>query len=394
MGFKRERRLTKIGRRTYNLGYDWRRSQEVRRGSAKPLHPGSSPGAASITVGRLAQLAERLLDVQKVGGSSPPPPTHKGRMRWFIAFALIAIANYGVFAQTVPLSSFADLFASRPEISFTVPDCLTYVPDSFSVILLQELPKAIEAWQRIPGIPPIRLVRDCFVPSFGDERNSIYWSLEQITEQDTLAEQRFSYSTDKILEEDIIVSLPAMLAKNTDLGGDLLTLDELVFNALVHEFGHSLGLADAYLITGLSDCTGWSVMLAACTLRRVYPTKKDVEALGKLYGFLRSTPSTPPGSWLRKYDLNFNDFIDDEEFFDLLDAWIRGEITDSHLYEATDVWVNQRRMSTAQRIEPSCDPKRARSVYDLNGSPLAWNHASKGIYIIDMGARWCLAAKR
>lgn len=75
MGFKRERRLTKIGRRTYNLGYDWRRSQEVRRGSAKPLYPGSSPGAASITLGRLAQLAERLLDVQKVGGSSPPPPT-------------------------------------------------------------------------------------------------------------------------------------------------------------------------------------------------------------------------------------------------------------------------------------------------------------------------------
>jgi hypothetical protein len=55
----------------YN-SYDRRRSQVVRRGSAKPLCTGSIPVAASRVV---SSAEERLLDVQKVGGSNPPPPT-------------------------------------------------------------------------------------------------------------------------------------------------------------------------------------------------------------------------------------------------------------------------------------------------------------------------------
>jgi hypothetical protein len=61
-----------VGER-YN-SYDRRRSQVVRRGSAKPLCTGSIPVAASRVV---SSAEERLLDVQKVGGSNPPPPTRK-----------------------------------------------------------------------------------------------------------------------------------------------------------------------------------------------------------------------------------------------------------------------------------------------------------------------------
>ena len=46
--------------------------------------------------------------------------------------------------------------------------------------------------------------------------------------------------------------------------------------------------------------------------------------------------------------------IDDPEFFDIIDAWIAGQIDDSTFFQAIDVWVSQALISSA----------------DLNAKPL------------------------
>ena len=78
----------------------------VRRGSAKPLCTGSIPVAASRVV---SSAEERLLDVQKVGGSNPPPPTkiqmsHTACRTLIISILCAVVAGCGSSDKPKPLS--------------------------------------------------------------------------------------------------------------------------------------------------------------------------------------------------------------------------------------------------------------------------------------------------
>ncbi|MBI1731103.1 hypothetical protein HYR53_10895 [Candidatus Acetothermia bacterium] len=48
-----------------------------------------------------------------------------------------------------------------------------------------------------------------------------------------------------------------------------------------------------------------------------------------------ATVETP----LAQFDLNGNDRLEDQEFFALLDAWVQGQVADTILFKAVDIWV-------------------------------------------------------
>lgn len=60
-------------------------------------------------------------------------------------------------------------------------------------------------------------------------------------------------------------------------------------------------------------------------------------------------PPPPPsgGGTLRSYDTNNNNIIDDPEFFNIIDAWIAGQLNDQVFFQAVDIWVSQSSIGSA-----------------------------------------------
>lgn len=59
------------------------------------------------------------------------------------------------------------------------------------------------------------------------------------------------------------------------------------------------------------------------------------------------TGQNPASATLRAYDLNRNDRLDDDEFFDVMAAWIFNEVDDSVFALAIDLWQSKRPISQA-----------------------------------------------
>ena len=109
-------------------------------------------------------------------------------------------------------------------------------------------------------------------------------------------------------------------------GGNLLAIN-----------GCSFSLVYRYLIISNASIvyvTGCPVML----------DNNIVDLLPCGIGVAIQPPSPPPPSCfsiLSSYDRNYNSRLDDPEFFDLIEAWVRGQIDNSCFFEAVDLWVRQ-----------------------------------------------------
>jgi len=58
-------------------------------------------------------------------------------------------------------------------------------------------------------------------------------------------------------------------------------------------------------------------------------------------------PPASSGNPIETFDTNGNDRIDDPEFFALIDAWVRGSVSDFWFFLGIDLWVTQAPISSA-----------------------------------------------
>lgn len=57
-------------------------------------------------------------------------------------------------------------------------------------------------------------------------------------------------------------------------------------------------------------------------------------------------PGPSPGSGLKQFDTNNNCRIDDPEFFNAIDAWVQGQITNDLFFDVVDAWISQANVCT------------------------------------------------
>jgi hypothetical protein len=107
-------------------------------------------------------------------------------------------------------------------------------------------------------------------------------------------------------------------------------------------------------------------------------------------------PPAPGVSPLKRFDTNNNDLIDDNEFFQIIDAWIAGTLDNPTFFKAVDLWVAQKPISSASLngtfggiqarftsnavLFTAYSPQAAEmalNVYDLNGQ-LIFARVAKG----------------
>jgi len=57
-------------------------------------------------------------------------------------------------------------------------------------------------------------------------------------------------------------------------------------------------------------------------------------------------PGPSPGGGLKQFDANNNCRIDDPEFFNAIDAWVQGQITNDLFFDVVDAWISQTNVCT------------------------------------------------
>ncbi len=60
---------------------------------------------------------------------------------------------------------------------------------------------------------------------------------------------------------------------------------------------------------------------------------------------------------VKRFDINGDNLIDDSEFFNILDAWIAGELSDDDFVRAVDLWISQQPISSADGVNVSARPQ-------------------------------------
>lgn len=96
------------------------------------------------------------------------------------------------------------------------------------------------------------------------------------------------------------------------------------------------------------------------------------EIIGTVQVLPRLALPIPGQSELSRFDANRNGFIDDLEFFKVIDLWIAGQINDVTFFEVIDAWVSQVRVASINHYDQV-------QVFDLNGRlVLSITHASVG----------------
>lgn len=270
-----------------------------------------------------------------------------------IAVVILIIVGPIAWAQpsgfSVPLAQNPSMYEGRSEVTFAVKECRGlgafggFQPGE----ILQASQSAAAVWNEAFPQVRINVVRgNCQSrPTRGNGENELYWTGQ------AMPAERFGLYVAmtqgaRLAEEDIL-----MKAANIEyVAGELeASPQRVLFNALVHEFGHALGLGDAY--RDWPKACGWSVMLALCSADRLHPTAADMEALRSIYGRTSdgdalSPPSSGSGS-VRQFDANDNRYIDDAELSQAMDEWLAGRINDDLLFEVIDAWTSREKLQGA-----------------------------------------------
>jgi len=278
--------------------------------------------------------------------------------------------------RAVPLSELWEYYANLNPLSFSVKECgFDEFKGGYNTgDLAAAATQAAAAWeQAMPGIVINVRLSDCSLnPGFRNGENEIHWANYSNGSAELGDYKGFFLFSGELVEHDISVDSTAL--------GEFVDRDRgerqtALFNLVVHELGHALGLGDAYLVDTRS--CDWSVMLLQCTGPRKSPTAADIAALRHVHGFAAEPSSSPtpipvpsppppdpvpppaveppPPTELEKpfhmsqYDLNDNGVIDDEELFAAVDQWALGALTDDQLNMLIDAWISQIRVAAVKR---------------------------------------------
>ncbi|MBI1729375.1 hypothetical protein HY229_01700 [Candidatus Acetothermia bacterium] len=296
--------------------------------------------------------------------------------------SLSALAQNTSASQSVPLSEVWQYYSNIHNYSFVVRECDRHVIKSSYQMgdLADAAHRAASAWHE--AFPQIQISIEtdkCSYgyPDFQNGQNEIYWSDTKRQSAEVGEYMAYFLSDGTLTEHDLTADADAL-----DRFADIHRMDPHValYNIMLHEIGHALGLNDAYVVD--EDGCDWSVMLKLCSeATERSPRPADIAALQKIYGLAPSpsniTPTpqpqpTPPpsagtGAGLSQFDLNHNGYIEDNELLKVVDLWTTGEISDDLLYQVTDAWIKQTKITAAQVKAHQKRSFAAVEVYDANG---------------------------
>mgnify|MGYP006277464939 CR=1 FL=1 len=297
-------------------------------------------------------------------------------MRRSITLTVLVVGLMGTIAGgqpsgfSVPLAQPSSMYEGRDEVTFAVKECRGlgafggFQPGE----ILQAAQSAAAIWNE--SFPRVRInaVRgDCGTrPVTNNGENELYWTGK------AMPAERFGLYIGmtqgaRLIEEDI-----QLKADNIEwIAGELdASPQQILVNAIVHEYGHALGLADAYV--NWPKACGWSVMLALCSADPVGPTGADLQALRSIYGSssdddaLAPPPSGSSAS-LRQFDANDNRYIDDAELSNAMDQWLAGRISDDLLFQVIDAWTSRAKLQGASLEQAQRFSVTSVTLFNLSG---------------------------
>jgi hypothetical protein len=299
------------------------------------------------------------------------------RTLYTLVALLFAFQGMSAWAKEVPISPHAWAYASRSSVQF---EFCPYLGIPIEEVVYRAAIDAAAIWKRT-GVP-VRIVINrpygacSSYKAFYNLINEIHFAGHEVNAPE-LAFYQSLREGGTLIEEDISIYLRGVGETAARYGLDPY---DVLLSTLVHEFGHALGLDDAYELYP-DDC-GWSVMLAYCPEGPIIPTEADIRALRKIYGYFPSpidsspAPLPTPFSDLRGFDTNHNGFIDDLEFFAVIDLWISGHVSDEMFFQVIDAWISQTPVA-GQRWQPSGFGLGQARVFDLSGRLVAqWINTS------------------
>ena len=317
----------------------------------------------------------------------------------FVNVPAFASHESGEVNRTVPLSEIWEYYTALQPVSFVVKECgFDEFQGGFSTgDLARAAERAAIAWESaFPGIQINLQTANCsFDPGFRNGMHEIYWAKFSNGGPELGDYMGFFLFSGEVVEHDISIdseSLGAFVDRNQ--GNRAIAL----YNLMLHELGHALGLGDAYQV----DARGcdWSVMLVQCMGPERQPTQQDIAALQHIHGF-RPQPSaaptpqpeppspTPPpadnspppasGSQfqLKDFDMDGNGVIGDEDLFRAMDLWALGDLSDRELTLLVDAWISQVRVASTNRRASTLNPT-AVEIFDTSGKLLASLGCSSG----------------
>lgn len=308
-------------------------------------------------------------------------------MRRASLIAAVVVLSLGTIASaqpsgfSVPLFHNVSVYEGRSEVTFAVKECRGlgafggFQPGE----ILQAAQSAAAIWNESFRQVRINAVRgDCQRrPATNNGASELYWSGK------AMPAERFGLyigvtQGPRLIEEDI-----QLKADNIEwISGKInASPRQLLVNAIVHEFGHALGLADAY--NDWPDACGWSVMLALCSADPIHPTSADLRALRSIYGGSSDDDAlTPPSSGgrssLRQFDTNDNRYIDDSELSTALDRWLDGAISDDLLFEVVDAWTSRRKLQGASLDDRQRVSVTSVTLFSLSGERIGESTCASG----------------
>lgn len=264
----------------------------------------------------------------------------------------------------VPLKENWRMYSARGPVSFSIPQCQD---NALARLVPSAAHAAADAWNGAAERPLISIRSTaCSSAAFRDRRNAIY--VVQALEGQRLGSHLslMSGRNGRLLEQDIQLSWARLAedVQNAPDGGR-----SVVYNVVLHEMGHALGLGH---VTALSGNCGLSVMRARiCEMGvRQTPTTADVAALRRIYDLGSTTDgrasSTFEDDSLVGYDANGNGRIDDDEFMDILDRWVRDKLSTRTFNQLLEAWAQGIQL----RAQAASAPRRSIRVYDLDGRPV------------------------
>jgi hypothetical protein len=301
-----------------------------------------------------------------------------------ISTGFAASANHDLTSdrRVVPISEIWEFYTENNLLSFSIKECGIheykggYQPGDLLVAATQ----AAAEWNRaFPSVVITIQSASCTgsPPNFRNGSHEIYWSGYTASASNEVGNYTGYFLTDGTLVEHDIAIEPSHLGNF--ISRNRIDPQTALFNIVLHEMGHAIGLNDAYLVDSLS--CDWSVMLMLCAGPRMAPTAADVAALQHIFGFApreqsggtiqpAPPPTTAPPSFnMARFDTNRNGLIDDEELFFAVDIWTAGGITDEQFSALVDAWITQVRV---QAIRPKTQSAPfAVDVFDTNGNKIA-----------------------
>lgn len=299
-----------------------------------------------------------------------------------LSFSVFSQQEIGSGNRVVPLSEIWEFYTTNSSQTFVVKECgiHEFKGGYQSGDLLIAATQAASAWNRaFPGIVISIQRASCTgnPPNFRNGTHEIYWSGFTGSASNEVGNYMGYFLTDGTLVEHDITIEPSHLGNF--VSRNRTDPQTALYNIVLHEVGHALGLNDAYLVDSIS--CDWSVMLMLCAGPRMAPTPADLAALQQIYGFAPREqsggviePAPPPAAAppvfnMARFDTNRNGIIDDEELFLAVDVWAAGGMSDEQFSLLVDAWITQVRVQVV-RPRSSYAPT-AIDVFDTSGKKIA-----------------------